>query len=501
MGNKICKKVSRSRNRDKFSIPLTEKELVRKIVKKFKRANCKLDIISTEAMYNGGYLFKIRPKDYGKMQKIMNLTEEIRISFKRPFQQFFAFKDTDGLFLVVSESPSKKIDLFTAFATPSFSCDVETIKIPIIIGSDLHGRIIVQDLSKLLHILVGGTTNSGKSVFLQCLIASIIVSRTPNRVNLLLFDTESTGLEVFNGVPHLSYPVIQDEKTATDIILALREEMNRRYQVRHGDWPYLICIIDEASAFISNIEEKKTQDITRLALTDMLRRGRKVGIIWVLAAQDPTKENLNVELANISTKVAFRCAKPQNSVTILGEAGAENLVENGDMLFKCQGCPAPMRLQGAYPEQEDLEDLVTEVSQISYDTSRKFVITEPDLCPDEDETVGIQSSSNKELEKDQERNQEFCSIICWTLGRKEVSALKVMEEFNIGNRASKILKKMEELGIVGEQIARKPRQVLCKRAEDLSEDALDFLTENGISLSEIKDAFHRKDVATEVDDE
>lgn len=489
------------RKQNNFFIPLTGKELAKKIAKKYKQANCKLDIISIEAMYNGGYLFKIRPKCYGKMQKIMNLTEEIRISFKRPFQQFSAFKDVDGLFLVVSELPSKKIDLFTAFETPSFSCDAETMQIPIIIGSDLRGRVIVQDLSKLIHVLVGGTSGSGKTVFLQCIIASIIVSRTPDQVNLLIFNTKSAGLDIFDGVPHLSYPVIEDNRTAAHVILALREEMNRRYQARHEDWPYLVCVIDEASAYISDIEDKKIQDITRRALTDMLRRGRKVGIIWVLAAQDPTKENLNVELANISTKVAFRCAKSQNSVTILGEAGAENLVENGDMLFKCQGCPAPMRLQGAYPEQEDLEDLVTEISKTPYDTSRKFVIPEPDLSPDEDETVGIQSSSNKELEKDQERNQEFCSIICWTLGREEVSALKVMEEFNIGNRASKILKKMEELGIVSEQTARKPRQVLCKRAEDLSEDALDFLTENGISLSEIKDAFHRNDVATEVDDE
>lgn len=339
-------------------------------------------------------------------------------------------------------------------------------------------------LAKFPHLLVGSSSGSGKSVLLQCLICCIIAFQPVQRVNLILFDINSSDLTVFSGAPHLSHPVVKDIETAVKVILALEAEMNRRHN-EHDDWPYIVCISDEYSSLVTNIEDKKVREKVINAISKLLRMGRRAKIIWVLAAQDPTKDNMKVELANITARIAFKCAKYHNSVTILGEAGAEELTDSGTMLFKSPEFPNPMRLQGAYPEPKGIKELLSYLFTKPFDTTGKFEIRESEISGsswDEDMVLGDRPPARQEQYI---KEKELCDIIKWAVGQEQISAVKIMKFFHMSGRANDVINRLTELGIISEQFAKQPRQVLYTSLEDLPIGVKTLLTQNGIPIPAI----------------
>ena len=188
------------------------------------------------------------------------------------------------------------------------------MQLPYIVGHNITGQLVITDLSQNKHILLGGATNSGKTVGLHALITSIIVCKPSSFVNLILIDVGAADLVVFNGIPHLSCPVIREKNIAHHAILSLKDEMERRIEMQIMDMdnfkrlPQLLLVIDEFPALFSGIDKNVAKSLTD-ALSDLLQRGRHAKVHVVLAAQNPTIQNMHIELGNITTRIAFRCAK------------------------------------------------------------------------------------------------------------------------------------------------------------------------------------------------
>ncbi len=192
---------------------------------------------------------------------------------------------------------------------------LEKMKLPYIVGHDIMSQVVAVDLSTFPHLLLGGSTNSGKSVGLQALITTIIKIKSPSEVNLILIDVGAGDLTAFDGVPHLSCPVVQEHDSAYHTIAALKSEMERRIKLEHADQaefkrlPKLVMVIDEFPALFSGgLEKNMTKDLVT-ALSSLLQRGRHARIHLVLAAQNPTCRNMKVDLGNITARIAYRCAK------------------------------------------------------------------------------------------------------------------------------------------------------------------------------------------------
>jgi S-DNA-T family DNA segregation ATPase FtsK/SpoIIIE len=348
--------------------------------------------------------------------------------------------------------------------------------------------MVVEDLVNLLNVLVGGTISSGKSSFMQCIICYIIALQAVQDVNLLLIDVSSNDLTIFDGVPHLSHPVVKDIGTAVKIIQSLVTEMEQRItnQKELDNLPFIVCFVDEFPSLAPLIKDKKACESVQQAFSELLKRGRKAKIIMVLAAHDPTKESMQIELANIPTRIGFKCEKPHHSLTILNETGAENLRGAGDMLFKTKEHPNSVRLQGVFPASEFIETLVAKLVSDNCDTTDKFIIPEIDAADYswakslvlEKKPPAIPNPDDKQL----------CEIIMWVLGQLQISANKIVDTFHISDRrATGFLGCLEKFGIVTEQDSKKPRCVLAHSVQELSDEARTFLTSCGIQIPEPND--------------
>ena len=350
-------------------------------------------------------------------------------------------------------------------------------------------RPFLADLAEMPHILYGGATGMGKSVALQVLILSAIWKNPAQKVNLIIFDVGANDLDMFGGIQHLSYPIVKDETTSVYAIRKVVNEMQRRINLSIDEirnLPAIILVIDEIVSLLRNMEHKELSQNFTNALTNLLRRGRHAKIHIVIGTQDPTKENLKIASDNITTRVAFRCKSHYASQAVIGQAGAENLEGKGSMLYVSADNSTPERIQGAYINNEELEESISLVKSSTHDISNKFVIPEVDI------SEMLSDNICDFFVADDTNNKELAKIIMWTLAQQQVSAKKLIEIFHMGNRSYEIMDKLCSMNIVSEQHAKQPRKVIPNCIEDISFDVLELLSKYGYSEEMVTETISKR---------
>ncbi|MET3505939.1 DNA translocase FtsK [Halalkalibacter oceani] len=333
------------------------------------------------------------------------------------------------------------------------------------LGLDISGQPIVTDLKKMPHGLVAGATGSGKSVCINSILVSLLYKASPDEVKILLIDPKMVELAPYNGVPHLVAPVITDAKQATAALKWVVEEMEKRYELfsergvrdvgRYNDlysehpdkpaMPFILVVIDELADLMMVSPQDVEDSICRIA-----QKARACGIHLLLATQRPSVDVITGLIkANIPTRIAFSVSSQTDSRTILDMGGAERLLGRGDMLFHENGTPKPVRVQGTFVSDEEIEGVIAYVKKQR----------QPDYLLEINQLQRVAEHS----EADDEYFEEACYYV---LEQGGASASSLQRRFRIGyNRAARLIDLMEERGIISQAMGSKPRHVLVDEIE------------------------------------
>ena len=333
-------------------------------------------------------------------------------------------------------------------------------------GRDVENHAKLADLTKMPHLLVGGTTNSGKSICLSAIIMSILYRCTPDEVKLILIDPKRVELSLCEGIPHLAAPVIKDVRQAASVLRAVVVEMEKRYdtlsksaarniktyneKVEEKDrMPYMVVIVDELADLMIQCAAEVEASITRIA-----QLARAVGIHLILATQRPSSDVITgVIKSNISSRIAFSVASGIDSRIILDQSGAQKLLGMGDMLFMPIDASKPMRIQGCYVSEDEIEKTCEFLKK-----QRKPVYT---IIPGQAPAGSVSGGGGEEPE-----DEHFEAAVYMVVNTGYCSTSMIQRKFKIGyTRAARMVDEMEMQGIVGPQEGAKPREVLMSREQ------------------------------------
>lgn len=334
------------------------------------------------------------------------------------------------------------------------------------LGQDVSGVNRYADLTAMPHLLIGGATNSGKSIGLATIITSLLIRNTPKDVKLVLIDPKRVELSLFDHIPHLMCPVVRDTKEAPGVLRAVWREMDRRYDkfaevgVRNIDgWnerasfqerlPYLVVVIDELADLMIQAAAEVETSICRIA-----QLARATGIHLVIATQRPSVDVITGTIkANIASRIAFSVSSQIDSRTILDQKGAEALVGRGDMLFLPIDESKPIRIQGCYVGEREIEAIC---NHWRAQEKPQYVLNPVQLAIEDREA---------EL-AEQESDPLWEDAVRFVVDRRQASTSMLQRRFSIGfQRASRLLDVMEERGIVGTRDGSRPREVLIDPLE------------------------------------
>ena len=345
------------------------------------------------------------------------------------------------------------------------------------LGKDIEGKVITIDLAKMPHLLVAGTTGSGKSVCVNTLLAGIMYKARPDEVKLILVDPKVVELTNYNGIPHLLVPVVTDAKKAASALHWAVAEMERRYKsfadTRVRDikaynaqaeekMPYIVIVIDEMSDLMMVAKADVEDAILRLA-----QKARACGIHMVLATQRPSVDVITgIVKANIPSRIAFAVSSLTDSRTILDMGGAEKLLGKGDMLYYPIGANKPSRVQGAFVSDEELNRVTDFIKQQAIPVEYSDEVTNVVLPSDSQKEAKNAAGGSGDAQEEQGQDELLDDAIRLVLDLGQASASMLQRRFRIGyNRAARLVEAMEELGIVGPAIGSKPRELKMSRDE------------------------------------
>ncbi len=341
-------------------------------------------------------------------------------------------------------------------------------KLTIALGKDVAGQYRYADLTRMPHLLIGGSTNSGKSVCLNAIIASLLYRATPREVKMLMIDPKRVELSLWDGIPHLMHPVVKDVKQAAGIFRAALKEMDNRYnlfvalgtrniegynqKVPEGSrLPYIVLIVDELADLMMQQGPEIETSICRLA-----QLARATGIHLVIATQRPSVDIITGTIkANISSRIAFAVASQVDSRTILDMTGADRLVGRGDMLFMPIDASKPQRIQGCYLGETETNALVEYLKE---QERPEFTIS---LSEGSGDAGSMGAGASDDVD-----DQFFEQAVRLVVNNGQASTSMLQRRFRIGyTRAARIVEMMEERGIVGPLNGAKPREICITRDE------------------------------------
>jgi DNA segregation ATPase FtsK/SpoIIIE-like protein len=411
-------------------------------------------------------LYKLIPAPGIKLSKIESLSNNLALRLAA--QSIRIIAPIPGEKVVGIEIPNKKRELvsFKEIVNSEVFTDSKH-NIPVGLGKDIYGNIIVVDLYKMPHILIAGATGAGKSVCVNSFISSILFSKTPEDVRLVFIDPKIVELKPYNNIPHLLTPVVTESRQALNTLKFLLYEMERRYSLldemgvrdivdyrkMHAkktyleQLPFIVCFVDEFADLMTTSGKEAEILFARLAA-----KARAVGILLVLATQRPSADVITGLIkANIPARIAFQVISLQDSRIILDQKGAEKLLGQGDMLYLSPSQPFPIRIQGAYLSKEEVDSIAEHWKSIA---SPKYI--------DINEFINIDEEDSGEFAVDGESKdplyEQAIEIVYQT---KKASASYLQRRLNIGyNRAARMVEEMEALGIVGPQRGAKAREVI-----------------------------------------
>ena len=364
------------------------------------------------------------------------------------------------------------------------------------IGKDIGGNPVVGNISKLPHLLIAGTTGSGKSVCMNSLIISLLYKSNPEDVKLIMIDPKMVELGVYNGIPHLYIPVVTDPKKAAGALQWAVTEMLKRYRlfselgvrslsayndhlVENGQpkMPNVVVVIDELADLMLVASKEVEESICRVA-----QMGRAAGMHLVIATQRPSADVITgLMKANIPSHIAFAVSSALESRIILDNNGAEKLIGMGDMLYAPLGCGKPLRVQGAFVSDEERDAIVSFIKEQSTANYSEDIIAQIEKAA-EDKTSG---SKGGELVPASDNKPDYDELLPQAVDvifdTKQASVSMLQRRLKLGySRAARIIDQMEELGIIGPFEGSKPRQIIITR-----EQWLEMQTTQGTASTEI----------------
>lgn len=408
--------------------------------------------------------FELRPEVGVRVSKIEGLSNELAMALAATHIRIEApIPGKSAVGIEIPNAKSVAVPLRDVLDSDEFKHGKGHILVAL--GKDITGKPVVTDLAKMPHLLIAGSTGSGKSVCINCIITSIIYHSRPEDVKLMLIDPKVVELSVYNGIPHLRTEVITNMKKAEGALNWAVREMEARYQlfagakVRNIDgynkmnpdkkMPYILIIVDEF-ADLMNVAAKDVE----VLIQRLTQKARAAGIHLILATQRPSADVITgVIKSNIPSRIAFMVESALNSRIILDEGGAETLLGKGDMLFKQAGALTTVRIQGAFISDEEVEAVVDYVRNECLQQEKEPVKYEPiDLSvPDKEQP------SQEEEEEQDDLLQEAAE---WVLDTKRASVSALQRRFRIGyTRAGRLMDSMERMGIVGPAEGAKPREI------------------------------------------
>ena len=412
--------------------------------------------------------FQILPTPGTKVSKIVNLSNDIALNLAAKDVRVEA--PIPGKSLIGIEIPNKVNELVSMKEV--FVNDKDNSPLSVALGKDVAGEAIFTRIDKTPHLLIAGSTGSGKSVCVNTIITSILLKNKPDKVKLIMIDPKMVELSIYDGIPHLLTSVVTDPLKAADVLHKVVLEMENRYRefararVRniegfnkiaaqdpdYKELPYIVVIIDELADLMMVSSKEVEESIARIA-----QKARAAGIHMIIATQRPSVDVITgVIKTNIPSRIAFAVSSSVDSRTILDKSGAETLLGKGDMLYLSADSSKPLRIQGAFLSDEEVEkvvDFVKSQSEAQYD---------PNMTPSE---VSSQSGDFSTEEVD----PLYKEVLLFIAKTQKASASLLQRRFKIGyNRAARIIDMLEEDGYIGPVDGSKPRKVFLEKefAED-----------------------------------
>ena len=424
--------------------------------------------------------YELKPSEGVRVSKIANLADDIALNLAAKTIRIEApIPGKQAVGIEVPNEESEVVHLRDILDTDTFKNHKS--KLAFALGKDVSGEEIVTDIAKMPHVMIAGATGSGKSVCINTLIASIIYKAKPSDVKLIMVDPKIVELSVYNGIPHLMIPVVTDPKKAAGALAWAVQEMENRYTkfaakgVRDlagyndavekedtlGKLPHIVIIIDELADLMMVAKNDVEGAICRLA-----QKARAAGMHLVIATQRPSVDVITGLIkANIPSRIAFAVSSQIDSRTILDQVGAEKLLGKGDMLFFPTGAPKPVRVQGAFVSDKEVEKIVDFLKSNGETTYRDDITEyiEKTNCTDKEIDEGIMDDD----ETDPLLNEAIQTVI----ETGQASTSFIQRRFKVGYaRAGRIIDQMEERGIISGYQGSKPREVLMtkERWEELN---------------------------------
>ena len=413
--------------------------------------------------------YELKPAEGVRVSKIANLSDDIALNLAAETIRIEA--PIPGKQAVGIEVPNKEKEAVHLRETiESDEFENNKSKLSVALGKDVAGKTVVADIAKMPHVLIAGATGSGKSVCINTIITSIIYNAKPSEVKLVMVDPKVVDLSVYNGIPHLLIPVVTDPKKAAGAFAWAVQEMENRYSlfaskgvrdlkgynaaIEDGlKMPQIVIIIDEL-ADLMMVAAKDVED----AICRLAQKARAAGMHLVIATQRPSVDVITGLIkANVPSRIAFSVSSQIDSRTILDMVGAEKLLGKGDMLYYPAGATKPMRVQGAFVSDNEVEKIVD------------FVKSNGEAKYSEDIINSIEKANSsdrekEEMDEDDDTDPFLNEAIETVIDIGQASASFIQRRFKVGYaRAGRIIDQMEARGIISGYEGSKPRQVLMSR--------------------------------------
>ena len=410
--------------------------------------------------------YDLEPAPGVKVSKITNLAEDIALQLATSSVRIEPVPGKAAIGIEIPNRTLEGVQLREVLENPAFQ--EATSKLTVGLGMDISGHAIFADIGKMPHLLVAGATGSGKSVCINTLISSILFKATPDEVKFILIDPKMVELSNYNGIPHLMVPVVTDPKKASSVLNWAVQEMEKRYSIfaNHGvrdiktfnrrypeeKIPFIIIVIDEL-ADLMMVSPRDVED----AICRILQKARAAGIHMILATQRPSVNVITgIIKANLPSRISFAVSSQVDSRTILDRGGAETLLGKGDMLFSPQGAAKPIRVQGAFISDEEVEML------LDYIRAQGQEINENEELIDFMESEATENDSAEDDGVQIKQDQLLPDAVELVMSTGQASSSNIQRRLGVGyTRAARLVDTMEELRIIGPSAGgNKPREIL-----------------------------------------
>ncbi|MEG0615381.1 MAG: DNA translocase FtsK, partial [Oscillospiraceae bacterium] len=420
--------------------------------------------------------YELQPSAGVKISKITGLADDIALNLAAAGVRIEA--PIPGKAAVGIEVPNKNVDIVTMrelVETKDF--DDAKSKVSFALGRDIAGNVVIADIAKMPHVLIAGSTGSGKSVCINSIIMSLLYKSSPEEVRILMIDPKVVELGIYNGIPHLLIPVVTDPRKAAGALSWAVNEMLKRYKlfadnnvrdlVGYNEFakntdgittlPQIVIIIDELADLMMAAPSEVEDSVCRLA-----QMARAAGMHLVIATQRPSVDIITgVIKANIPSRIAFAVSSQVDSRTILDGAGAEKLLGRGDMLFYPSGKPKPLRVQGCFVTDKEVENVVNYIkNELKADYDNEIIEEIEKNVPAE---KGASTTGGTSTDAVDEMVEKAIDVV---LEAGQASTSYLQRRLKLGYaRAARIIDELEEMGIVGPFEGAKPRTILMSKEQ------------------------------------